>query len=302
MMLNKFILSLLAIFMSFTMFSQLPVVSDGLIERHSDFDSKYVSPRNVDVWLPGFYTQDKKYSVIYMHDGQMLFDAGKTWNGQEWQVDEVITDLVGKGKIKECIVVGIWNSGETRWDDYNPQKAFESLPQDIRDSAFSARMKGESVSDNYLRFLVEELKPYIDRQYSTLPDEQNTYVMGSSMGGLISMYAICEYPEIFGGAACLSTHWVGDWNHLTDEVPESYIQYLKENLPDPKTHKIYFDYGTETIDKYYEPWQKKVNQVMKAAGYNTSNWMTKKYPGDAHSEESWARRLDVPLQFLLGKE
>ena len=125
--------------------------------------------------------------------------------------------------------------------------------------------------------------------------------MGSSMGGLISMYAICEYPEVFGGAGCLSTHWVADPNRFYEEVPKAYIKYLSENLPDPSKHKIYFDFGTETLDQYYEPWQKMADEVMKEKGYSKKNWMTKKFPGEAHIEDAWAARLAIPLIFLMGK-
>ena len=156
-------------------------------------------------------------------------------------------------------------------------------------------------ADNYLKFIVKELKPFIDKKYSTLPDMENTVVMGSSMGGLISMYAICEYPEVFGGAGCLSTHWVGDPNNFFEAVPQAYAQYLRENLPDPETHKIYFDFGTETLDQHYEPWQMEIDQIMEEGDYGRNNWMTRKFEGEAHTENDWAGRLQYPLEFLLDK-
>jgi enterochelin esterase-like enzyme len=122
------------------------------------------------------------------------------------------------------------------------------------------------------------------------------------MGGLISMYAICEYPKIFGGAACMSTHWPGIFSMENNPVPDTFISYLKTNLPDPKTHKIYFDYGDQTLDAMYPPLQQKVDEIMKTWGFTNKNWITRYYPGDDHSEKSWNRRLYVPLQFLLNKE
>ena len=288
--------------LSGSLLSQIPEVSYGTIERFENFRSLNVNSRNVDVWLPDGYDANKQYAVLYMHDGQMLYDAGKTWNGQEWKVDEVVSELIKEGKIRDCIVIGIWNDGENRWADYNPQKAMEYLPQNILDSAFVNKMFGEPNADNYLRFLVEELKPFIDDKYSTLPDRSNTFVMGSSMGGLISMYAICEYPKIFGGAACLSTHWVGDPDNFYEEVPKAYIKYMSGHLPDPSTHRIYFDYGSETLDQYYKPYQQMADQLMKEKGYKKKNWMTREFPGDAHTEEAWAGRLDIPLVFLMGKD
>jgi predicted alpha/beta superfamily hydrolase len=283
------------------MYAQLPEVSSGKIERLENFRSTIVNPRNVDVWLPDGYTLDKKYAVLYMHDGQMLYDANATWNGQEWKVDEVVAGLLKDGKIRDCIVVGVWNDGDNRWSDYNPQKALAYIPGPIVDSAFKDKMFADPNADNYLKFLVGELKPFIDDKYSTHPERENTFVMGSSMGGLISMYAICEYPEVFGGAGCLSTHWVADPNRFYEEVPKAYIKYLSENLPDPSKHKIYFDFGTETLDQYYEPWQKMADEVMKEKGYSKKNWMTKKFPGEAHTEDAWAARLAIPLIFLMGK-
>jgi enterochelin esterase-like enzyme len=285
-------------------------VSNGTVERLENFDTEFVTPRNVDVWLPEGYNPEKKYAVLYMQDGQMLFDSTTTWNKQEWGVDETITRLTDQGKIKDCIVVGIWNGGKTRHPDYFPQKPFESLPQNIQDSLLDeARRRGEAKlfstsvqSDNYLNFIVYELKNYIDYNYPTLRDRDNTYIMGSSMGGLISIYAICEFPDIFGGAACLSTHWTGTFTADNNPIPDAFVDYLAQNLPDPATHKIYFDYGTETLDSLYEPFQLRVDSVMKERGYSEENWMTRKFPGENHSENAWQKRLHIPLTFLLKDE
>ena len=97
-----------------------PKVSSGKIKRLESFKSKYVDVRNVDIWLPENYDENKKYPVIYMHDGQMLFDNSETWNKQEWQVDEVLSELIAKNEIWECIIVGIWNNSEYRYSEYFP--------------------------------------------------------------------------------------------------------------------------------------------------------------------------------------
>ena len=194
---------------------QIPSVSCGSINRISNFPSRYVVPRNVDVWLPADYSPTKKYAVLYMQDGQMLFDSTTTWNHLAWNVDRTICLLIAQGNIRNCIVVGIWNTS-LRHPEYFPQKAFYSMTKADRDKILAVGAdKGKPllgkgpISDNYLKFIIKELKPYIDRHYSTLKDPQNTFIAGSSMGGLISMYAICEYPKVFGGAACMSTHWPG---------------------------------------------------------------------------------------------
>ena len=121
------------------------------------------------------------------------------------------------------------------------------------------------------------------------------------MGGLISMYAICEYPKVFGGAACMSTHWPGIFSMEGNPIPDAFINYLKTKLPDPKKHKIYFDYGTATLDALYPPLQQKADEVMKEKGFTGKNWITKEFPGEDHSEKAWHKRLHIPLTFLLGK-
>jgi enterochelin esterase-like enzyme len=301
-------LILLTIFTTTTM-AQLPAVVAGKIERQESFPSQYISTRNVDVWLPEGYTPSKKYNVLYMHDGQMLFDPNSSWNKQSWNVDDVISGLLKEQKINDLILVGIWNGGASRHADYFPQKAFDLLSAADRDSIYKAgRSNGASVfqqytvqSDNYLRFLVKELKPFIDSAYSTYTDREHTFIAGSSMGGLISMYAICEYPNIFGGAACLSTHWPGIFSMENNPVPAAFFKYLEMHLPDPASHKIYFDYGDATLDALYPPLQQKADAVMKIKWYGAKNWLTKYFPGENHSEIAWNKRLYIPLTFLLGK-
>lgn len=306
---KKYILNSVFLLISSCIFSQdIPKVSSGKIERIADFKSEFVTSRNIDVWLPDNYSDAKKYSVLYMHDGQMLYDAETTWNKQSWEVDEVVTSLLKDNKIDDVIVVGIWNGNATRHMDYFPQKPFESLTQTQQDSIYNAnRSNGQSVfngkvnSDNYLKFIVKELKPLIDKKYSVHRDKKHTFIAGSSMGGLISMYAICEYPNVFGGAACLSTHWPGIFTVENNPIPEAFYNYLKTNLPNPKNHRIYFDYGTATLDAMYEPLQLKVDEIMKDKGYNSLNWSTNKFEGEDHSEKAWQKRLHIPLEFLLGK-
>jgi len=159
---------------------------------------------------------------------------------------------------------------------------------------------GGALGDQYLKFIVEELKPIVDSNFDTLPDKANTFMLGSSMGGIISIYAMAEYPKVFGGVACLSTHFpliLGD----DSAVPPIFIRYLKEHLPRPGSHKIYFDYGTETMDAWYEPYQKQMDTAMKEIGYTEgANWITKKFEGAEHSEVAWRQRLSIPLTFLLG--
>jgi enterochelin esterase-like enzyme len=280
----------------------------GNIERIENFKSKFVSARNIDIWLPKNYSENQKYAVLYMHDGQMLFDSTKTWNKQEWGVDEKMNELTKYGEIRNSIIVGIWNT-EFRHSEYFPQKPFENLPKKFQDSILHVGMRKEEsslfkidiCSDDYLKFIVKELKPLIDEIYSTRIDPNNTFIAGSSMGGLISMYAMCEYPNIFGGAACLSTHWVGTFDTLNNPIPHAFADYLDRNLPSEQSHKIYFDYGTATLDALYEPFQCRIDSIMKKNNYSEMNWVTLKFQGHDHSEKSWSDRLKTPLKFLLNK-
>lgn len=290
-------------------FAQIPKVSGGTISHFENFASKNVASRNVDVWLPEGYTAKKKYAVLYMHDGKALFDSSIMWNHQEWGVDEVLGKLLDAGQVRDCIVVGIWNTEITRHNDYLPQKPFASLNKPERELILKAKRPGGQpvfssyriYSDNYLRFLVQELKPFIDSNFSTLTDRQNTFIAGSSMGGLVSIYAICEYPDVFGGAACLSTHWPGIFSTANNPFPAAMHKYLEKNLPSPQNHKIYFDHGTETLDSMYRPFQNQVDGLMQAKGFSPGNWITKVYEGADHSERSWYSRLAVPLVYLLGR-
>ena len=298
------------LWMNAALFAQNAQLASGTVKHFEQMPSKYgIDPRNIDVWLPDGYSTKKKYAVLYMHDGQMLFDSTTTWNHQEWGVDETLTKLATDKRIKACIVVGVWNAGKSRHADYFPQKPFESLPEAYRDSLIHQAKRNKETalfstnvqSDAYLKFLVTELKPFIDSSFSTKKDRDNTFIAGSSMGGLISMYALCEYPSVFGGAACLSTHWLGIMPSPNNPVPDAFVAYLTNNLPNPKEHKFYFDYGNQTLDAFYKPLQEKVDAVMKAKGYDAKHWQTREFLGADHSEKSWKARLDIPFLFLLKK-
>lgn len=308
-MLKKEVLSAVFVFMFQVVVAQnfLPQVISGKIVRIENFSSIYVGPRNIDVWLPANYSSEKKYAVLYMHDGQMLFDSSQTWNKQAWDVDDISSELMLSKKVRDFIVVGIWNNGKFRHSEYFPQKPFGQLTKQEKDSFSFQLRRGKGVvdefkpnSDNYLKFIVKELKPFIDSHYSVSSNKENTYIAGSSMGGLISLYAICEYPNIFGGAACLSTHWIGSYTLNNNPIPQAILNYLEHKLPKLKHHKLYFDCGDQTLDALYPAIQGKVDSLMRENGFNERNWLTQYFPGEDHSEKSWKKRLQIPLQFLFG--
>lgn len=261
--------------------------------RHENFPSEHVAPRHVDVWLPPGYEQglSRRYPVLYMHDGQNCFDPADSAFGVAWEVQNALLQLIRAGQTRPAIIVGVWNLHMLRYPEYRPAKPFLYLSEHAR-YLVTGGLGGWPFSDSYLRFIVGELKPFIDTTYRTLPDRQDTFIMGSSMGGLISLYAICEYPDVFGGAGCVSTHWPA--------VEGVIIPYLRDHLPEPASHRIYFDHGTETLDALYPPLQAETDKAMAEVGYtHGDNWVTIAFPGTGHFETAWQERVHVPLRFLL---
>lgn len=307
--------------------------SQGRIDRLHYFPSTFVTARNVDVWLPSDYNPEKKYGVIYMHDGQNLFDGNSTWNHQEWGIDETVaaynSSTHSKNKnqsdssksslseFNEYIVVGIWNDGMNRHSNYFPQKVYESLTSKEKAAIMEAKRQNQSDvfhnpinSDDYLKFIVYELRPFINKTYNnTYMDPSHTVIGGSSMGGLISMYAICEYPGVFGTAACFSTHWPGIFEMKNNPIPDAMVRYFKKNLPDPIDHKFLFTHGTEGLDALYGPTQKRIDKIMTKSGYRSnikneplffgSNWKTQVDQGLGHEESTWQKQFRENIEFLL---
>ncbi len=276
----------------------------GSIFRLFKFPSSYVPIRDIDVWLPeGYDTSDFRYPVIYMQDGEMLFDSTKTWNGQEWKVDETMKSLITKNKIENCIIVGIPSAKNLRRNEYFPANITSYLPKQLS-KEFLALRNDTTDANKYLLFISKELKPFIDNSYRTMSAPQFTCLAGASMGGLLSWYGVCEYSMTFGKAICLSTHWPGI--NPTDSNSKYYAQafekYLQTHLPEPNEAKFYFAHGGLTLDKYYTPYQKKVNSLFAKKKFNKSNFKFMYYPNDEHNEISWAKQLPFALEFMFGKK
>ncbi|MBQ0943059.1 hypothetical protein KAK07_06905 [Ideonella sp. 4Y16] len=280
----------------------LPRPSHGRLERLPTIASRHVDARPVDVWLPDDYdarvARGERFAVLYLHDGQMQFDAATTWNHQAWAIDRAVTRLVAEGQMPPVILVAVWNNGRWRHSEYLPQKFLPHLPEDVRTRLVAEALHGQPQSDAYLRFLVEELKPLIDTRYATHTGPAHTAVMGSSMGGLISVYALCEYPQVFGAAAGLSTHWIGIFQP-NEDLPAAGRAYLREHLPDPATHRLYQDHGTTELDALYPPYQPPVDALVRARGYTDAHYLSRVFPGTGHNETAWAERVHIPLSFLF---
>ena len=281
----------------------------GRLVEHSQMTSAHVGPRDVTVWLPpGYDATDAGWPVLYMHDGQNLFDSARAGYGVEWGVDEHVSRLGSGGQIRMPIVVGVHNT-PLRLREYVPADMIRALPADIRTDLLTL-YGGDPLSDGYLRFLVEELKPFIDRTYRTRPARGDTVIMGSSMGGLISLYALMKHPEVFGSAGCLSTHWPLRIERLDDNrlerwretVVRTWSEVIARGLPDPAAHRLYFDRGDETLDQFYAFFQSRIDTVVTATGWGPERFRSLVFPGAEHNEASWNQRLDTPLTFLLPPE
>jgi len=227
--------------------------------------------RRVWVYLPPSYnSSSKKYPVLYMHDGQNVFDDATSFSG-EWGVDEAI-DTLGL-KTKECIVVGIDNGGDKRLSEY--------CPYDFSLSGIAANNKSNvGEGGKYVDFLVKTLKPFIDKKYRTLKDSKNTFTAGSSMGGLISMYAVLKYPKVFGGAGVFSpAFWVGP--KIFDDIK---AKGKKVNA------KIYFYAGDEEGETMVPMTLRAFNEMHKVSKSKMCEVIR---AGGKHNEPRW--RIEFPL-------
>lgn len=267
--------------------------------------SRFIGSAHVAVWLPPGYPGDGiRYAVLYMQDGQNLFDLAPArlgWPARTvWGVDSTLAALAGR--IRPVIVVAVDHMGVQRARQYVPRAVFDRLSEPAR-KLLASEYGGEPFSDDYLRFLVEELKPFIDRTYQTDPARASTFVMGSSMGGLISLYAVSEYPEVFGGAGCLSTHWPlgvpGQTEPDSEEVIVAFDGYLRHALT--RDHRLWFDHGTATLDASYFPYQGRIDALLTSMGWvRGSDFVSMTYVNAGHDESAWRARLAEPLLFLLG--
>lgn len=271
-------------------------VSNGNILRFHVFNQGFGDTLTVDVWTPDGYDKSQKYPVLYMHDGQMLFDAEKCWNGKSWEMDDTTGRLIAEDSIRPIIIVGIHNL-PTRLGDYLPQQYYDLMAdggeKDEMNKFFNKPFRG----DAYINAIVNNIKPFIDKEFSTDPSLGATCIAGSSMGGLISLYAICAYPEVFGSAMLISTHFSTSTER--PELADAMLKYTMDNMPLPENHKIYIDNGTEPCDNAYIPFFWQAVGMFKAAGYDSTNLLYKEFPGHSHSEEFWAKRMNFPLKFIF---
>ncbi|MCC3159303.1 T9SS type A sorting domain-containing protein [Hymenobacter sp. 15J16-1T3B] len=233
--------------------------------------------RRVWVYLPTGYASSgaRRYPVLYMHDGQNVFDQCTSFSG-EWGVDEALVALQQSGQDPTgCIVVAVDNDGQQRLNEYSPW----NNPQ-----------YGGGQGDQYVDFLVQTLKPYIDQQYRTLPDRLNTGIGGSSMGGLISLYAALKYPAVFGRAALFSpAFWFA-------EAPlKAYLHQHRAAAGQPT--RFYFVAGTPESATMV-PLMQAVRDSLQRAGYAATDLNAQALADGQHAEWFWRREFPAAYQWL----
>lgn len=275
--------------------------------RFVEFDIPTAQPiktPHITIWLPpGYDTDKRRYGVVYMHDAQNLFFPEKSNFNKVWAADKSALRLIAGNKVAPFIIVGIDHPGKDRMRQYYPRAILPMLGDGVRRDALTL-MHGEPVADAYLDFLVHELKPKVDHDYRTKRDRKHTAIAGSSMGGLISLYAITEYPNTFGVAGCVSTHTpLADPEKLGStnaDVIAAWGKYVDRLVGKPGGRRIWFDHGDQTLDAYYAPYQKALDTALIKAGWKPDkDFSSRTYPGAAHEENAWAARMDDVFTWML---
>lgn len=270
-------------------------------------EAEGLGPQRVTVWLPPGYGAGKmRYPVLYMHDAQNLFDPALSNYDKIWKANAIMHAVSESGDIRPHIIVGLWHPGGDRYRQYLPQKLYNRAHPALRKS-MDENANGPIMSDAYLAYIVTQLKPAIDRDYRTLSGRDDTAMAGSSMGGLISFYAIAEYPEIFGRVAAISTHWPladpGKEVKLDNEIAALWRTFIVQDLGRPDGRRIWMDHGTETLDAYYPPYQSAIDAAMIEVGWqNGKDFESREYVGAEHEENAWAERLPDIYRWLLAAQ
>ncbi|MFL5495484.1 MAG: alpha/beta hydrolase-fold protein [Gemmatimonadales bacterium] len=265
----------------------------GRLVYWTDVRSAFLGPtRHVEIWLPPGYDSatGMRYPVLYMHDGQNLFDPRIANTGVDWGVDEAVVRLVNRHVIPPIIVVGVWST-TARFSEYSP---WHGAP-------------------DYARFLIEELMPKVNATFRTLTGPRNTAVMGSSMGGLLSFYLVTHHPDAFGACGCESTHFPiseavvarffpGVPVPAAPDTTPYVIRDIRSGLKAPPGARYRFDYGSLSLDSAYGPSHDVVRRWLLEQGrVEGRDFVVRRYVGATHNEASWRARLEDPLTFMFGR-
>lgn len=262
--------------------------------------------QRLTIWLPpGYDKGSKRYPVLYMHDGHNLFDPAKSNFNKVWAADKAMLAAVKSGNVEPHIIIGVWAPGRDRYRQYLPQTIYQAASGTPR-AAMDAMIEGPVVSDAYLAWLAGPLKQWVDASFRTRPGRDDTAIMGSSMGGLMSCYAFLERAETYGRAGCVSSHWpAADPTKVGPANPELialWDGWFAARLGQPNGRRVWMDHGTATLDAFYAPYQQKIDARFAASGWQRGrDWESKVYEGAEHEENAWARRLPEVFGWLLRK-
>ncbi|GEN98385.1 esterase [Novosphingobium sediminis] len=275
----------------------------GRLIEYERVEAAGLPPQRLTIWLPpGYDSSDKRYPVLYMHDGHNLFDLKNSNFNKIWAADKAMLRVMGQG-IEPRIIVGIWAPGKDRFRQYLPRPAYDAAPP-----ALKAKMDeiagGPVISDAYLAWLAGPLKAWVDASFRTRPGRDDTAIAGSSMGGLMSCYAIAARPDVYGQAACVSSHWpaigpdtVKGFNPDTLAV---WTSFFDRTLGAPTGRRVWMDHGTATLDAFYAPYQEPIDGEFAKLGWQRgTDFESRVYPGAEHEENAWAARLPEILAWLL---
>lgn len=262
--------------------------------------------QRLTIWLPpGYDKGSKRYPVLYMHDGHNLFDPAKSNFNKVWAADKAMLAAVKSGKVVPHIIVGVWAPGKDRYRQYLPQSLYQASSGAPR-AAMDAMTGGPVISEAYLDWLAGPLKQWVDASFRTRPGRNDTAIMGSSMGGLMSCYAFLERPQTYGRAGCVSSHWpAADPTRVAPanaELIALWDGWFAARLGQPDGRRVWMDHGTATLDAFYAPYQQAIDARMAASGWQRGrDWQSKVYEGAEHEENAWARRLPEVFGWLLRK-
>jgi predicted alpha/beta superfamily hydrolase len=279
---------LLLLFSCGAVAAQQPHTLTGDMRVHRKFRSKILNnERDVIVYLPPDYASSKKrYSVLYLHDGQNLFDGATSFiPGQEWRIDETAQSLIAAGRIEPLIIVGVYNTGNDRVHEYT--------------AAANAKFKAGGKADLYGRLLVEELKPFIDATYRTRRDAKHTGLGGSSLGGLVSLYLGVNYTNVFSKIAVVSPAvWWAD---------KQIVRFV-HGLPSRPSLRIWLDIGTKEGRNPQEAQHTVEGARLLKKALIEKGWKLEKdlkyleAEGAEHNERAWADRAEQMLEFLFPRK
>ncbi len=284
----------------------LAAQEEGRFVEYRDVAAQGLPDQRLSIWLPpGYDTGTGRYPVLYMHDGHNLFDLKNSNFNKIWAADKAMRLVMARGMVEPHIIIGIWAPGGDRYRQYLPRSAYDAAPPALK-AQMDAAGGGEIISDRYLAWIAGPLKSWVDASFRTRTGRDDTAIVGSSMGGLMSCYAFLERPDVFGRAGCVSSHWPAvDPRAVAGAdsgVAQMWDGWLAARLGQPTGRRVWMDHGTATLDQFYAPYQQVIDARFAKAGWQKGrDFESRVYDGAEHEENAWAARLPEVFGWLLAK-